>query len=71
MGPKTEVMWIHTSGPAPVGVVKEWDPIEERWKFYIGTGMGCDIDEDVQMILELGTKYYDLGFIREFAGEGE
>ena len=67
----TEVMWIHTAGEHPVGIVKAWDPIEERWKFYIGTGMGYDIDEDVQMILETGTKYPSLKFIRHFAGEEE
>lgn len=71
MEPKTEVMWIHTSGERPVGIVKAWDPIEGRWKFYIGTGLGYDIDQDVQTILELGTKYYSLDFIRQFAGEGE
>lgn len=68
---RTEVLWIHTCGEYPVGIVKAWDPIEERWKFYIGTGMGFDIDEDVQMILEIGTKYYSLDFILRFAGEGE
>ncbi len=66
-----EVLWIHTCGEYPVGVVKAWDPIEERWKFYIGTGMGYDIDEDVQMILETGTKYLSLKFIRRFAREEE
>ena len=71
MEPKTEVMWIHTAGEHPVGLVKAWDPIEERWKFYIGTGMGFDIDEDVQRIIETGNKYYSLDFIRQFAGEGE
>lgn len=66
-----EVLWIHTCGEYPVGIVKAWDPIEERWKFYIGTGMGFDIDEDVQRIIEIGSKYYSLDFIRQFAGEGE
>lgn len=68
---RAEVMWIHTCGEHPVGIVKAWDPIEERWKFYIGTGMGFDIDEDVQRIIETGNKYYSLDFILRFAGKGE
>lgn len=66
---RTEVLWIHTSGETPVGIVKAWDEIEERWKFYIGTGLGYDLDEDVQMIIETGTKYLSLDHIRAFAKE--
>ena len=62
-----QVMWLHTSGDRPVGIVKVWDEIEERWKFYIGTGYGRDLDEDVQEIMDWGQKFYDLGFLTEFA----
>ena len=63
---KVEVLWICTCVEQPVGIVKAWDDVEGRWKFYVGTGFGYDPDEDVQVILETGQKYYDLNFIAQF-----
>lgn len=61
-----EVMWICTTGEHPVGLVKVYDEIEKRWKYYIGTGNGRDLYEDVQLIIDCGQKYYSLGFITAF-----
>lgn len=61
-----ETLWICTTGERPVGIVKGWDEIEERWKFYIGTGDGRDLDEDIRLIMELGRKFHTLEFISAF-----
>lgn len=63
---KTEVLWLHSSEYGPIGIVKQYDAIEERWKYYIGIGQGYDEQADVQQIINYGTKYYDLGMIRWF-----
>lgn len=49
-----EVMWLCTCTETPVGIVRQYDGYEGRWKYYIGTGMGRDIDEDMQLILDFG-----------------
>lgn len=61
------VMWLCCTGQHPVGLVKRYDDIEGRWKYYIGTGNGVDQDEDIQLILDWGQKFYDLQFIADFA----
>lgn len=61
-----EVMWICTTGEHPVGIVKVYDEIEKRWKYYIGTGNSRYIDEDVQLIIDRGQMYYGLNFITAF-----
>lgn len=61
-----EVLWICTTREHPVGIVKVYDKREERWKYYIGTGNGRDLDEDVQLIIARGQKYYSLDFIAAF-----
>lgn len=66
MEKKTEVLWLHSSQHGPIGIVKQYDEIEERWKYYIGIGRGFDEQADVQHIINYGTKYYDLGMIRWF-----
>ena len=63
-----EVMWLHTSSDRPVGIVKAWDEIEEHVKFYIGTGIGRDQEEDVQYIMDWGQKFCSLDFLRAFIG---
>lgn len=69
MKEKTEVMWLCCTGRHPVGLVKQYDTIEERWKYYIGIGDGFDIDEDIALILALGQEYTSLKFIADFCGE--
>lgn len=75
MGSKlTEVMWLCASlSGQPVGLVKEYDEIERRWKYYIGIGNGKDLDDDILMIKAWGQKYYNLRFITDFTEpeEGE
>lgn len=66
MGNKIDVLWLHSSQHGPIGIVKCYDDIEERWKYYIGIGQGYDEQTDVQYIINYGTKYYDLGMIRWF-----
>ena len=61
-----EVLWIYTAGELPVGIVKVWDEIEGSWKFYIGTGHGKDLNDDIQEIVDWGSKYYSLDFITQF-----
>ena len=61
-----QTMWICTCGMDPVGIVKAWDTIEGRWKFFVSIGAGRDLDEDERMILELGSKSYSLDHIMAF-----
>lgn len=61
-----EVMWLCCSGEHPVGLVKAYDEIEGRWKYYIGAGDGRDINTDVSNIMALGQKYYSLACITAF-----
>ena len=61
-----QTLWICTSGCDPVGIVKAWDTIEGRWKFFVGIGAGRDLDEDERMILEMGSKSYSLDHITAF-----
>lgn len=65
----TEVLWLCTTGEHPVGIVKQYDEHEQRWKYYIGTGNGRCPEEDVRMILLTGQKYYSLAFIENFQEE--
>jgi hypothetical protein len=62
----TDVLWLCATGNHPVGIVKLYDEIEQRWKYYIGTGNGKDPAADVQMILAKGQKSYSLDHIMEF-----
>lgn len=64
-----DVLWICATGNHPVGIVKIYDEIEERWKYYIGTGDGKDPAADVQMILAKGQKSYSLDHILGFLEE--
>lgn len=45
------VLWLCTCQERPVGVVKAYDEIEGRWKFYVGVGRGLDEAADVRAIL--------------------
>ena len=63
----TEALWLNCTTERPVGIVKTFDEIEGCWKYYIGTGIGRDLDEDIQLIMDWGSKYYDLGFITAWA----
>lgn len=61
-----DVLWLSTTG-LPVGIVRRYDETEKNWKYYIGVGLGVDLDEDVQLILDWGQKYDELDFLLEFA----
>lgn len=63
---KTQVMWLCCTGEHPVGLVKRYDEIEQRWKYYIGVGDGHDLDADVAKILAMGQRYYSLAGIASF-----
>lgn len=65
----TDVLWLCATGNHPVGIVKLYDEIEQRWKYYIGTGDGNDPTADVQMILAKGQKSYSLDHILDFLEE--
>ena len=58
-----KVMWICTTAKYPVGVVKTFDEIEGRHKYYIGLGLGRDEEEDIQLIVDLGQKYNSMDFL--------
>lgn len=63
----TEVMWLYTSASGmPVGLVKEYDEIERRWKYYIGVGNGRDESADVELIKAFGQKYDNLRWLLNF-----
>lgn len=64
-----EVLWICTTGFHPVGIVRKFDEIEQRWKYYIGAGNGRDLDEDIRLIVDFGQKFYSLDFITKFCNE--
>lgn len=64
-----DVLWLCATGNHPVGIVKIYDEIEERWKYYIGIGNGNDPAADVQMILAKGQKSYSLDHILDFLEE--
>ena len=70
-GDQDEVLWVCCVGGPPVGIVKHYDDHEKRWKFYIGSGKGEDLDEDMEMILARGQKFYSLDFIQRFAEVSE
>lgn len=61
-----QVLWLCCVDDRPVGLVKAYDEEEQRWIYYIGTGRGRCLDEDVERIMECGQKFYELGFIQEF-----
>lgn len=61
-----EILWLCCSGEHPVGLVRQFDSIEQRWKYYIGVGDGEDLDNDIQTILDWGQTFYDLNFIADF-----
>ena len=61
-----KVLWLCCVDDRPVGLVKLWDQDEECWHYYIGTGKGRSMDEDVERIINCGQKFYELGFIQEF-----
>ena len=63
---RTEVMWLCTNSDRPVGLVKKYDRMEERWKYYIGAGFGADEKRDVEYILRNGQRFYDLAMFRAF-----
>lgn len=65
------VLWLCTCTDRPVGLVKVFDEIEQRWKFYIGTGYGQDVDLDVQAIIDWGQKFYNLDFLVRFSKTAE
>lgn len=64
-----EVLWMNTADDRPVGIVRGYDIIEERWKFYIGTGFGHSLEGDILRIIDMGQKFYSLEFIRCFGEE--
>ena len=64
-----QVLWLCCVDDRPVGLVKAWDEYEQRWIYYIGTGRGRDLNEDVERIMECGQKFYELDFIQEFCEE--
>lgn len=64
-----QVMWLCAWTIRPVGIVKVFDEIEQRWKFYIGAGYGRDEAEDIQAIMDWGQKFYNLDFLVEFLEE--
>lgn len=65
----TDVLWLCATGNHPVGIVKLYDEIEQRWKYYIGTGDGNDPAADIQKILAKGQKSYSLDHILDFLEE--
>ena len=62
-----QVMWLYTAGIQPIGIVKAWDKIEGRWKFYIGMGLGLDEEQDISFIMACGQKFHSLDHITYFA----
>ncbi len=65
------VLWLCTCTDRPVGLVKVFDEIEQRWKFYIGTGYGQDVNLDVQAIIDWGQKFDNLDFLVRFLKTAE
>lgn len=61
-----DVLWLETSGARPVGLVRAYDTLEKRWKYYIGTGWGLNPQEDALYIIANGQKYYSLAFLASF-----
>lgn len=58
-------VWICCMTGEVVGIVKKYDEIEGRWKYYIGCGEGKDIDEDIQRVVDYGQKFDSLDFLRD------
>lgn len=67
----TEVLWLCTCTSRPVGIVKVFDEIERRWKFYIGAGNGRDEVRDIQTIIDWGQKFDNLDFLVKFLETAE
>lgn len=61
-----KVKWLSSVDSRPVGIVKTYDDIEHKHKYYIGTGRGRTESEDIRLIIEYGQKYYDLNFLKDF-----
>ena len=64
-----EVLWLNCADDRPVGIVRGYDTVEERWKFYIGTGFGHSLEGDILRIIDMGQKFPSLDFIRTFGEE--
>lgn len=67
----TEVLWLCTCTSRPIGIVKFFDEIERRWKFYIGAGNGHDEVRDIQTIIDWGQKFDNLDFLVKFLETAE
>lgn len=61
-----EVLWLNCTDDRPVGIVRGYDPIEGRWKFYIGTGFGHSEEGDICRIISMGQKFSSLEVLAEF-----
>lgn len=68
---RISVLWLSTCQERPVGLVKAYDEVEGRWKFYVGVGRGWDEAADVREILARGQKFEDLGFLAAFCGQAD
>lgn len=64
-----QVIWLCTCMIRPVGIVKAFDEIEQRWKFYIGIGRGYDEAADIHEIIDYGQKFDSLDFLVKFLEE--
>ena len=61
------VFWLCTYlDGSVIGIVKAWDEIAKKWNFYVGFGLGKDESRDVQYIMDLGAKYDDVSFLKNF-----
>lgn len=61
-----KVMWLCCTDDRPVGIVKTYDDIEQRYKYYIGTGCGNSEQQDIERIIVFGQKYENLNFLKDF-----
>lgn len=59
-------MWICTLCEYPIGIIKKYNRFKGGFDYYIGVGKGESVHDDIEMIVETGQRYNNLGFLTSF-----
>jgi len=64
------VQWF-TSRMTVIGLVKAKDEVTDEIKFYLGSAIGADEDEDIKIIMEQGAKVIAEDLIKFLEGDSQ
>ena len=62
------VQWF-ASRRTVIGLVKAKDEVTDEIKFYLGTAVGADEEDDIRLIMEQGSKIISKDLIKFLGGE--